>query len=106
MKQCFLKEAGMIAEIHILPVGVGGRSLSGYVAKAVKIIKESGLRYRLGEMGTVVEGSWDEITNVAKKCHEAVLKEAGRIITQISFDDRLDKPTRIEGRIEAVEKQL
>ncbi len=51
----------MIAEISVIPIGEG-IDLSGYVARVVKIIDESGLDYKLNAMGTVVEGDSDRFS--------------------------------------------
>ncbi|MEE9542223.1 MAG: thiamine-binding protein, partial [Thermodesulfobacteriota bacterium] len=48
-------------EFTIMPVGKGV-SLSEDVAKAIRIVAESGLPHENNAMGTVVEGEWDELT--------------------------------------------
>jgi len=44
----------MLAEISVLPVGVG-ESLSRYIAEVIRVIKDYGVKYELNSMGTVVE---------------------------------------------------
>ncbi|MCX7987820.1 MAG: MTH1187 family thiamine-binding protein [Thermodesulfovibrio sp.] len=95
----------MIAQFSIVPLGVGV-SVSEYVAKAVKIVDESGLPYRLHAMGTIVEGDWDEIMELIKKCKDAVLKETERIIIDIKIDDRKGHSGRIEGKVLSVERKI
>ena len=82
----------MLAELEIIPIGTKNASLSGLLAEAAKLIDASGLDYRVGPMGTVVEGEWDPIMRLAKQCHEAMLKSASRVMTTIRIDDRTDKP--------------
>jgi len=77
----------MLAEFTIFPVGAG-TSLSAYVARAVKLVEESGLNYRVGPMGTCVEGSWDQIMALMKKCHDAVAADSERLVMHIYIDDR------------------
>ena len=46
----------MLAEFQIVPIGTKGASLSEILAKVAKLIDQSGLDYRVGPMGTTVEG--------------------------------------------------
>jgi len=95
----------MLAEFSIIPLGKD-ESVSKYVAKAVEIIHQSGCDYRINPMGTVIEGDWDEIMDLIKKCHNAVRKEAGRVITNITIDDRSVQGSRIEKKIESLERKI
>ena len=82
----------MLAELDIIPIGGAGASLSALLAPVAKLVDESGLDYRVGAMGTVVEGEWDRVMALAKRCHEAVLANVDRVITTIRIDDRTDRP--------------
>lgn len=95
----------MLAEFSIIPLGKD-ESVSKFVAMAVEIIHQSGCNYRINPMGTVIEGDWDEVMDLIKKCHDAVRKEAGRVITNITIDDRAVQGSRIEQKIRSVEKEI
>ncbi len=96
----------MVVEFSIIPIG-GSVSISKYVAKAVKIVADSGLSYKVTAMGTIVEGDWNEVMNLIKKCHETVLEESERVITRISIDDRKSNlKNRMEQKIMSLEKEL
>jgi len=95
----------MLAEFTIFPVGAG-TSLSAYVARAVKLVEESGLNYRVGPMGTCVEGSWDQIMALMKKCHDAVAADSERIVMHIYIDDRKGAKDCLTRKIESVEAKL
>ena len=96
----------MIADISIAPVGEG-TSVSKYVARAVTIIRESGLKHEFHSMGTNVEGSYEEIVKLVKKCSDAVFKMgAERVLIRMYMDDRHDKISTIEGKKRSVEKKL
>ena len=95
----------MIVEFSILPVGVGP-SLGKYVAKAVDIVDESGLKYQFTPMGTILEGDYDEIMHTIKKCHNAVLEDCDRVVTTIKIDDKKEAKGEIEKKIASVEKRL
>ena len=96
----------MLAELEIIPIGTKNASLSGLLAEVAKLIDASGLDYRVGPMGTVVEGEWDPIMRLARQCHEAMLKSASRVMTTIRIDDRTDKPGvgRIVQKIQSLER--
>ena len=78
-----------IAEVSVVPIGTAKTGVSEYVAGAVSILKESGLKYKLTPMGTIVEGDIKEVLEVILKMHEAPFnKNADRVCTTIKIDDR------------------
>ena len=95
----------MIVEFSIVPVG-RGEELAGLVAKVLDIVDRSGLPYQLTSMGTIVEGDWDDVMGLIKACHRAMRRQAGRVLTRISIDDRAGSAKRMRRKVEAVEKVL
>ncbi len=95
----------MLAEFSIVPVGVGS-SIGDRLAEVLKIVDASGLPYKVNPMGTVVEGEWNEVMSLVRKCHEAIMKNGERALTAISIDDRKGRPNRIEEKVKSVEKRL
>ena len=95
----------MLVEFSIIPLGKGP-SVGDDVARVLKIVDESGLRYALNPMGTVVEGRWDEVMALIKKCHKKVLSGSERVVTAIKIDDRKKHRNMIEQKIASVEKRL
>ncbi len=95
----------MLAQFSIFPLDKGV-SLGKDVAKVLQIIDNSGLPYKLNAMGTVVEGTWDEVMELIAKCHKETVKGSDRVLTSISIDDRKGSQNRIEGKIESLEKRL
>ncbi|KJS83031.1 MAG: hypothetical protein JM58_13405 [Peptococcaceae bacterium BICA1-8] len=95
----------IIAEITIVPLGTG-TSISKYVAKCHQVLDESGLKYQLTPMSTVVEGPLDKILEVVRKMHEVPFADgAQRVSTSLRIDDRRDKQLSMEGKIKAVEEK-
>ena len=95
-----------VAEISVVPVGAGP-SISSYVARAVEIVKSSGLKYELSSMGTNVEGDVSSILAVVMKVHEACFAQgAVRVLTTLKIDDRRDKTLTIDGKKAAVTAKL
>ncbi len=95
----------MLAEFSMVPVGVG-ESISPYLAKAVKIIDESGLDYRVNSMSTIVEGDLDDVLGLIKKCHTVMMSQCNRVITTIVIDDRKDYTGRLIKKIESLEEKV
>jgi len=95
----------MLAEFSIVPVGTGS-SIGDQLAEILKIVDESGLAYKINPMGTVIEGEWDDVMKLVKKCHKTVMKNGERAITTIAIDDRKGKPNRIEEKVKSVERRL
>lgn len=95
----------MIAQFSIVPLGVG-ISVSEYIAKVVKIVDESGIPYKLHAMGTIVEGEWDQVMALIKKCRDALIDELERLLIDIKIDDRKGVTGRIEGKVKSVEEKL
>ncbi len=95
----------MLIEFSIVPVG-SGSSIGERLADVLKIVDESGLPYKINPMGTVVEGDWDELFSLVRKCHETVIKTEERVLTSISVDDRKGKSNRLEEKVKSVERRL
>uniref|UniRef100_A0A7C4ABJ7 MTH1187 family thiamine-binding protein n=1 Tax=Fundidesulfovibrio putealis TaxID=270496 RepID=A0A7C4ABJ7_9BACT len=91
----------VIAELSIFPIGAGG-SLSPYVARAVKVIEESGLPYELGPMGTCIEGEWQEVMDVVGRCFEALRADQDRVYLTLKVDWRAGRAGGIKAKPRAV----
>lgn len=94
-----------MAEFSVVPIGKG-ESVSQYVAECLKIVEASGLEYRINPMGTVVEGDYDRVMDIVKKCHMRVMEMASRVITSIKIDDRKGREGMLMAKIASVEKKL
>ena len=83
-----------------------GESVSQYVARAVKIIKDSGLPYKLGSMGTSIEGEWGEVMEVVTRCFEELKRDCNRVYMGITGDYRKTGEDRITAKVESVQGKL
>lgn len=95
----------MVVNFSIVPIDKGN-SLSTQVAEVLKIVSESGINYKLHAMGTLLEGDWDDVLGLIKKCHKKILKDSNRVLTTISIDDHKDRTGRIAGKVRSVERKL
>ncbi|MEK6850958.1 MAG: MTH1187 family thiamine-binding protein [Candidatus Thermoplasmatota archaeon] len=91
----------MIAEFSITPIG-SGVSVGAQVAKAVQVVHDSGLKYQLNPMGTVVEGTWDDVMAVIKRCNDELLKECERLSVVIKIDSRRGRAPPMEDKVLSV----
>jgi len=64
------------------------------------------VEYRLNPMGTVLEGEWDDVMDVVRKCYERMRKDCNRISCTIKVDYRKGKNGRLSGKVASVEKRL
>ena len=97
----------VIAEITIVPLGTGNPSLSRFVAEAVTVLEDSGIRYTLTPMGTVLEGTLEEILEAVRMLHRLPFnKGAERVSTRLVIDERRDKDATAAGKVKSVEDRL
>jgi Uncharacterized conserved protein len=57
----------VLAEFSMYPTDKG-ESVSHYVAQLIDHIDKSGITYKLTPMGTILEGSWEEVFGVIGEC--------------------------------------
>ena len=95
----------MLFEFSIIPIGAGS-SIGDKLAAILDAVDKSGLPYKVNPMGTVIEGEWDEVMKLIRKCHDKIMESSERALITVSIDDRKGKPNRIEEKIKSVEKRL
>ena len=65
--------------IQCLPLSAQSKEIAyGLVDRAIQAIDQSGLAYTVGPFETVIEGSIEQLFDVARKAHEAILDDGGR----------------------------
>lgn len=95
----------VIIDFSIFPMDKGV-SLSPYVARAIKIVKSSGLPYKFGPMSTSIEGEWDEVMAVVNRCFAELEKDCSRINLNLRADYREGPSGRLTGKIRSVEEKM
>src|SRR5262245_42119556 len=81
-------------------------SVAPYVARCLKIVAASGLDYRLHAMGTTLEGEWDDVFAVVRRCFEDLRADCDRISCSIKVDYRKGPAGRLESKVRHVEELL
>jgi len=96
-----------IVAVNMVPLGMGS-SVSKYVAAAEKVIvNRPGIKRELGPMFTSLEGDLDEIMQAIREMQEAVFETGvDRVITTIKIDDRRDKKSTMEGKLDSVKAKI
>ena len=95
----------VLIDFAIFPTDKGD-SVSPFVARALKIVKKSGLPFKLGPMGTSVEGEWDEVMAVVTDCYRDLSRDCDRIYVTMKVDYRKGRSECITSKIESVEEKL
>jgi uncharacterized protein (TIGR00106 family) len=97
----------VIASLTVTPVGTETPSLSRYVAECARALNESGVKHTLTPMGSVLEGPLEEILQIVAKVHEIPFSQGvQRVTTRLTIDDRRDKKTTAQGKVDSVEERL
>ena len=95
----------VLLEFSMSPMGKG-ESVGKYVARSLAIVDQSGVDYRLNPMGTVLEGEWDEVFGVVKRCYERMKQDCNRISCSIKVDYRKGAKGQLNAKMASVEKRL
>lgn len=95
----------VLLEFSMFPTDKG-ESVSQYVAQIIDVIDRSGIPYHLTSMGTILEGSWDEVMNVVTRCYKTLEPVSNRITVFIKVDYRKGNQLRMTGKVEKIKKIL
>jgi uncharacterized protein (TIGR00106 family) len=95
----------VLVDLSIFPLDKGD-SLSAHVARPLKIIRDSGLPYRIGPMGTSLEGEWDQVMGVVNNCFQELKKDCNRVYVALKIDYRKGPSGRIESKVKSVQEKL
>ena len=95
----------MIVAFSISPGGVGD-SVGDLVADCVRIVRESGLPNETNAMFTNIEGEWDEVMAVIKRCMDHMAQHAPRVGLVLKADHRPGHEGDLTAKVERVEDRL
>ena len=96
------------AELTVIALGRAEPSASRYIAEIQRrLARQDRVRYRLGAMGTELEGSVTDIFALVAELH-AVPFELGipRVYSVLKLDERRDKAQTLEDKVASVERLL
>ncbi len=95
----------VLAEFSIWPMDKG-ESVSPYVARCLDIIDRSGLSYKLGPLGTCIEGEWDQVMGVITSCYKALEADCNRITASVKIDARKGHDDPLSSKIASIQKRV
>ncbi len=95
----------MLVELSIIPLGHDVH-LSDEIAEVLRIVDESGLAYQLTPAGTCIEGSWDEVMPLIRRCHEHVRERSSHVITTVKIEDEKGEQDKLTRNVASVEEKV
>lgn len=93
----------MTADLTILPVG-GGAHLGTMLADVLKEIRRRGVAYQLTGTTTCLEGTWDQIMEIARLSHEISRRHAPHIVTMLRIEDDIEGTDGLKANVASVEE--
>jgi len=98
----------MIAAFSISPSIAADQdgSVSEAVARAVRVVRESGLPNETNSMFTSIEGEWDEVMAVVKRAVDAVAEVSPRVGLVLKADIRPGYDGQLTAKVERIEAAL
>ena len=94
----------MIAQFTIWAYGKEHHSED--IAEIGRLIKESGLHFEFHSMATNIEGEWDQVMDLIKRCRNKLLETNHRIGLNIMIDEKKGATNQIVYKRESVEEKL
>ncbi len=80
--------------------------VSEAVAAAVRVVRESGLPHETNAMFTNIEGDWDEVMAVVKRCVDTLAVAAPRVSLVLKADIRPGFDGQLGAKVERIEQHL
>jgi uncharacterized protein YqgV (UPF0045/DUF77 family) len=76
------------------------------VARAVRIVRESGLPHHTDAMFTTLEGEWDECMAVIRSCVDALAADSPRVSLVLKADIRPGRTGELRAKVERLETAI
>lgn len=95
----------MLVELSVIPLR-GGTSASDEIAEVLRIVDDSGLPYLLTPSGTCIEGEWDEVMPLVRRCHERVRERSPHLVTTLRIEDEQGARDKLRSNVVSVEEKV
>ena len=97
----------VLLEFAMFPTDKQGTSASESVSKVIEMIKNSGVKYKLTAMGTIIEtNTLKEATAIVEKSYEVLEPFSERVYSTLTLDIRKGKTNRLEQKIASIENRI
>lgn len=84
-----------------------GESVSEAVSRIIRMVRDSGVAYRLTPMGTIVETpTLEAALSIVQRSHDLLKEDAGRIYATVKLDIRKGREGRMTGKIRSVTDRI
>jgi len=90
----------MFAEFSVYPMGQV--HFSKVLAEIIQEVRNSGLEYQLGPMGTSLKGHEERVFSMIQRCLDIANKHSERVIMSISIDNDLVNDAHLSDRVNKV----
>lgn len=92
-----------LMEITVVPMGTPTPSIGDYIAEIVTVLEQEEWKYKLADMGSLIEGDVEELLRLAARLHQIPFaKGIQRVMTTIAIDDRRDKRVSLGDKVNSV----
>ncbi|KAF9888205.1 hypothetical protein FE257_009200 [Aspergillus nanangensis] len=96
-----------MADFSLIPIGTSKESFAEEISDVVSMAKNSGLEVNVHEVGTAIEGPWDQVSQFIGQAHTMLHRHGtGRIQTDLRITTRMDKEQTMHEPVERVEKLM
>ncbi|MFI7589605.1 MTH1187 family thiamine-binding protein [Spongisporangium articulatum] len=95
----------MLVAFSVAPQG-SGDSVAEAVARAVTVVRDSGLPNRTDAMFTTLEGEWEECLDVVRRACEAAGEGATRVSLVLKADIRPGRTGELDAKVERLERAI
>jgi len=95
----------MLVEMAVITLG-GDTHLSDEIAEVLKVVDASGLPYELTAAGTCIEGDWDEVIPLVRRCHERARELSPHVMTLLKIEDEEGARDKLRGNVRSVEEKV
>jgi uncharacterized protein (TIGR00106 family) len=95
----------MLVELSVIPIGAGPQ-VKVPVAQVVDMIDKSGLPYQVTATSTIIEGEWDQVMPLVRRCLEDVRRGSPRVMAAIKIDDEAGETNQLEKNVRDVEELI
>ena len=96
-----------ILNFAIFPTDKGDTGSSESVSKVLKMIRDSGVSYKLNPMGTSIEtDTLEEALDVVNRAYKVLEPFSKRVYSAITIDVRKDRQNGMQNKIASIEQKI
>jgi uncharacterized protein (TIGR00106 family) len=84
-----------------------GPAVSEHVSKVIEMIRQSGVKYKLSAISTIIETETvEEALEIVARAYHILEPVSERVYSSMNLDIRKDKSDRMDQKIKSVEKWI